>query len=147
LRMGHQVSRVLSRSFLAGLLTVLAGAFTPAHATHFRYGHLYWRRLTGNRVEFTLQAAFRRSNTPSFDECVNPGTGAVIPCTGAGGLSAVGAVIREDIGSPVLLPGDGTTIQVGTTGYLYFLVTSIDPTNNWFFGQALDPASLPAVDT
>src|SRR5262249_59568772 len=32
-------------------------------------------------------------------------------------------------------------------GALYYLVTSIDPTNNWLFGEALDAASLPAIDT
>ena len=71
---------------LGALPAVLgAGAWQPAEATHFRYGSLSWRPLGGNTVEFTLQNAWRRSNTPSFDDCVNPGTGAVIPRTGAGG--------------------------------------------------------------
>jgi hypothetical protein len=133
---------------LGALLAVLgAGAWQPAEATHFRYGSLTWRPLGGNTVEFTLQNAWRRSSTPSFDDCVNPATGMVTPCTGAGGLAAPGDVIREDIGSTTLFTGDGAEIQVGSQGLLYYLVTSIDITNNWLFGVALDPASLPAVDT
>lgn len=133
---------------LGALLGVLgAGAWQPAEATHFRYGSLTWRPLGGNTVEFTLQNAWRRSNTPSFDDCVNPGTGAVVPCSGAGGLAAPGDVIREDIGGTTLFTGDGGEIQVGSQGLLYYLVTSIDITNNWLFGVALDPASLPAIDT
>src|SRR5581483_3948598 len=135
------------RSAIAFVAVLVAGWWQPAYATHFRYGHISWRTIGTNKAEFTIQAAFRRSNTPSFDECVNPATGAVIACTGAGGLSAPGDIIREDIGDTTFFPGDGSEIQVGTTGYLYFKVTSIDPTNNWFFGLALDPASLPAVDT
>ncbi len=137
-----------ARLVLGALVVLLvAGGWQPARATHFRYGSLSWRPLGGNRVEFTLQDAWRRSNTPSFDDCVSPATGAVIPCTGAGGLAAPGDVIREDIGSTTLLPGDGSVIQVGSLGLLYYLVTSIDPTNNWLFGLALDPAKLPAIDT
>ncbi|HJQ83595.1 MAG TPA: hypothetical protein VKA21_05945 [Candidatus Binatia bacterium] len=133
---------------VGAVLTLLAcAAWTPAYATHFRYAHITWRPVSGNTVEFIIQAAWRRSASPTFDECVNPATGAVIACTGPGGLSGVGDVVREDIGDTTFFPGDGTEIRISGQDYLYFKVTSIDPTNNWFFAEALDPASLPAVDT
>ena len=47
-------------------LLVVGGAFAlaaPAHATHFRYGHVYWRGLSGNAVEFVVQGVFRRDDT------------------------------------------------------------------------------------
>src|SRR5204862_6794090 len=43
-------------------------------------------------------------------------------------------------------PGDASSI-VSPLGGLLYLVTSIDPTNQWLFALALDPASLPAIDT
>jgi hypothetical protein len=130
---------------LAAGLAVLGGV-DLAEATHFRYAHITWQPLGANTAEFRIQGAWRRSATPSHDECVNPATGTVIACTGAGGLAGIGDVIREDIGDTVFFPGDGTTISVDDD-WLYYLVTSIDPPNNWLFGEALDPESLPAVDT
>src|SRR5262245_38459547 len=132
---------------LVAALVVAGGVWTPAEATHFRYGHITWRSLGGNTVEFVVQAGFRRSNTPSFDECVNPATGSVIPCTGTGGLTAAGDIVREYIGDTTFFPGDGSEIKVPGKPYLYFKISSIDPTNNWFFAEALDPASLPTIDT
>jgi Thrombospondin type 3 repeat len=134
-------------ALIAAATLLGAGAWQPAEATHFRYGHITWRSLGGNKAEFVVQNGWRRSNTPSFDECVNPATGAVIPCTGGGGLAALGDIIREDIGDTTFFPGDGSEIKVSGQSYLYYKVTSIDPTNNWLVGEALDPASLPAVDT
>jgi hypothetical protein len=118
-----------------------------AHATHFRYGNITWRPVSGNTVEFVIQAGWRRDDDPSFDECVNPATGNVTPCTGAGGFPGSNDIIREDIGNTTFFPGDGAEIRVPGHTYLYYKVTSIDATNNWLFGEALDPASLPAVDT
>jgi len=137
---------------LATLVALAAGAWQPAAASHFRYAHISWVQTGPTSVAFTVQAAFRRSSTPTFDECVNPATGAVIACTGAGGLAAVGNVVREDIGDTRLNFGDGTEAYVSNPSnpgehYLYFLVTSIDPTNNWLLGAALDPATLSAADT
>lgn len=137
---------------LVGLALLLGAGARPAHATHFRYGHITWQAIGSNSATFTVQGAWRRSNTPSFDECVNPATLGVIPCTGAGGLAAVGNIIREDIGDTRLFFGDGTDASVANPSnpserFLLYQVTSIDPTNNWLFGLALNPASLPAVDT
>jgi hypothetical protein len=138
----------MRRLLPVALLFVLASAaWTPAHATHFRYGNITWRPLGGNKVEFVIQAAWRRDDNPSFDECVNPATGAVIACTGVGGFPGINDVIREDIGNTTFFPGDGSEIKVPGKTYLYYKVTSIDATNNWLFGEALDPAALPAVDT
>jgi hypothetical protein len=130
---------------LAGL-ALLGGLCEPAHASHFRYGSISWQPLGGNTVEFTVQGGWRRDDNPSFDDCVNPATGLVIPCTGPSGFAGVGDVIREDIGDTEFFPGEGPAISVGGQ-HLYYLVTSISPADNWLFGVALDPASLPAVDT
>jgi hypothetical protein len=138
--------RVTAIPLLAGLVILLGGSLQPAHASHFRYGSISWRPLGGNTAEFVVQSAWRRDAVPSQDECVNPGTGAVIACTGPGGLAGVGDVIREDIGDTEFFPGDGAVISVGGQ-HLYYLVTSINPAQNWLFGEALDPMSLPAVDT
>ena len=131
---------------LAGLVLLASGLFQPAHATHFRYGSISWRPLGGNTVEFIVQGGWRRDDQPSQDHCVDTANGMVISCTGPGGFAGVGDVIREEIGDTELLPGDNTVISVGGQ-FLYYLVTSINPAENWLFGEALDPASLPAVDT
>jgi hypothetical protein len=126
----------------------LVGASQPAFATHFRYGHISWSVLSGTTVQFTIQNAWRRNDSPSFNPCVNPATNSVIPCTGGDGFPAAGDVIREDIGDTRFNFGDGSpTVGSGVSGGLFYLVTAIDPANNWVFGQALDPLSLPALDT
>jgi hypothetical protein len=137
---------LLLSALLAGCAVLAGGGWQPASATHFRYGHIVWKPLGGNKVEFRIQGAWRRDNNPSQDRCVNPATGAIIPCTGPSGFAGVGDIIREEIGDTVFFPGDGSTISVGGD-WLYYQVTSIDPPNNWFFGEALDPARLPIVDT
>jgi len=145
-------SRTIQIGALVTLVTLAGGAWQPAVATHFRYAHLSWVQTGATSVAFTVQAAFRRSASPSFDECVDPASGSVIPCSGAGGLADVGDVIREDIGDTRLVFGDGTEAYVSNPSnpsehYLYFVVTSIDPDDNWLLGIALDPAGLPAIDT
>ena len=120
----------------------------PAFATHFRYTHISWDKVSGNTVEFFIQSSFRRSNSPSFNPCVNPSTNTVIPCTGPGGLPAVGDVIRESIGDTRFNFGDGSpTVGSPSGGGLFYLVTAIDPANDWLSGRALDTASLPTLDT
>ncbi|HEV7732924.1 MAG TPA: putative Ig domain-containing protein [Candidatus Binatia bacterium] len=132
--------------------TLVASVFLaggqPAHATHFRHGQISWSVVAGNTVEFTVQNSWRRNDNPSFNPCINVATLGTIPCTGPSGFPAPGNVIREDIGDTVFNFGDGspTVGSPGGRGLLY-LVTSIDPTNNWLFGLALDPANLPAIDT
>jgi cysteine-rich repeat protein len=138
-----------SRAYLSGLVlaALVLGTAPAARATHFRYTHISWSVVSGTTVAFTVQSSWRRNDTPSFNPCVNPATNTVIPCTG-GGLPLPGDIIREDIGDTRLDFGDGSpTVGSGSSGGLFYLVTSIDPTNNWLFGLALDPSSLPTVDT
>jgi cysteine-rich repeat protein len=140
---------------LAGfVIAALAlGVVPAARATHFRYSQISWTPVGGNTVAFTVQSSWRRSNTPSFNPCVSVVTNSVIPCSGADGLALPGDVIREDIGDTQLFfssAGEGDpSPPVGSPGGggLYYLVTSVDPVNNWLFGVALDPASLPTIDT
>ncbi len=132
------------RLVTAAALAVLPGV---AHATHFRYGHVNWRSLGTDTVEFRVQTAWRRSANPSFNPCVDVATNQTVPCSGADGLPAPGDVIWEDVGDSVLDFGDGTPPVASPNGALYFLVTSVDVANDWLFGLALDPASLPAIDT
>jgi cysteine-rich repeat protein len=142
-------SKRSSPPLLAGLLlgALVLGATQDARATHFRYTHISWSVVSGTTVAFTVQSSWRRNDTPSFNPCVNPSTNTVIPCTG-GGLPMPGDIIREDIGDTRLDFGDGSpTVGSGASGGLFYLVTSIDPTDNWIFGLALDPSSLPTIDT
>jgi hypothetical protein len=71
----------------------------------------------------------------------------IVPCTGPGGLPGVGDVIAEFIGLTQFSWGDGSAPVGSPLGPLLYVVNSIDPANNWLFGLALDPASLPAIDT
>jgi cysteine-rich repeat protein len=137
------------RRALALAILLLADVFSGvAHATHFRYGHLTWQLVSGTTVEFTLQNVFRRDDNPTVNPCVNPSTNTVIPCSGGDGFAAPGDVIRENIGDTRLNFGDGSpTVGSPGNGGLFYLVTSVDPTNNWVFGLAIDPAALPAIDT
>jgi len=133
--------------FAIAMLLLAFGGVPAAQATHFRYATSSWVPLSGNTVSFTLQAAWRRDGTPSFNPCINVVTNATVPCSGPGGFPGVGDVVREDIGDTRFIPGDGSPAIGSPTGGLYFLVTAIDPANNWLLGIALDPADLPAVDT
>ncbi len=142
--------RASTRLLVLGAALGMALA-SPALATHFRYAHINWDRTVGTTVEFTVQGSFRRSASPSFNPCINVATNGVIPCSGSESpipLPMPGDVIREDIGDTMLFPGDASTPKGSPGGNgLYYLVTSVDPTNNWVFGQALDATSLPAIDT
>ncbi len=122
-------------------LIVSEGAF----ASHFRYGHFNWQpAATGNTIDFTLQNAFRRSG---YGSCVNTATNTSMPCTGPGGGPGVGDIILETVGGTVFNPGDASGTIGSPLGPLMYRVASIDPANDWLFGMALDPASLPAHDT
>ena len=117
---------------------------TPASATHFRYGQITWTQDGGNSVNATVQLAWRRA---SFISCVDPthanvltdpfGTAAV-PCSGGDGFVSLG-----DVTAPFTSALDWG--DASTQTQLYFLVTSVDLANNWFFGVALDLTSLPSV--
>ncbi len=163
-------------ALIAAATVMLAGAWQPAEATHFRYGNLTWvpAASPARTVNFQLTDAFRRTASPSFDPCVSPSnTATIVACTGPGPkfcasggsvgascatnstcggsnicspLHGVGDVIREDIGGSQLDFGDGSHTPAGSAPLVY-VVTSIDTTNQWSFGKALDPAGLPAIDT
>src|SRR5438876_7542833 len=129
------------------LWAVLAGGGQPAYATHFRYGHISWAPVTGNTIQFTIQNAFRRSlGPPKAYDCIDPATLDIIPCSAADGLPGPGDVFAEDVGGTQFLPGDDSVID-SPLGALLYVVTSIDPVSEWLFALALDPDSLPAVDT
>ena len=141
--------RITTAVCAAAVIVLWAVTVTDvASATHFRYGHYSWKPASGNTIEFTLQNAFRRDGY----SCVDPATGtpstspSPVSCTGPGGLPGIGDVFVEFIGGTVFNTGDGG--QVGSpSGPLLYKVTSIDPANNWVFALALDPSSLPSVDT
>jgi hypothetical protein len=143
---------LLIRSTLALVSACLLASVivTTASATHFRYGQITWTQVSGNTVEATVQLAWRRAE---FITCVDPThpnvlsapfpdpdmpDNAAIPCSGPDGFVGMG-----DVAAPftaALEWGDGIS---PTT--LYILVTSVDLVNNWFFGVALDPTSLPST--
>jgi hypothetical protein len=124
------------------LLTVALSAVS-AWATHFRYGHYLWIPVGGNTIDVTVQNAFRRNGYV----CRDPATGGVIPCRPGDGLPQVNDVILETIGATTFNWGDGSAPVGSPFGPLLYIVTSVDFVNNWWFGLALDPASLPAINT
>jgi hypothetical protein len=127
---------------LAALWGILGAGAQLANASHFRYGHYFWKPSGGNDVEFTLQNAFRRDGYA----CIDPVSQTGIACSASDGFPGVGDVVVENIGGTIFLPGDGAAIS-SPLGSLEYLVTAIDPAQNFLFALALDPASLPAVDT
>lgn len=125
----------------------------PAYAeeeghTHFRYGHYTWVPSGGNTIEFTLQNAWRRNAYSSSNgRCIDTVTLFSVPCSEPDGFPGIGDVVVEIQGYTLFDPGDGSGTVGSPLGPLMYLVTSIDPVNNWIFGLALDPTSLPAIDT
>lgn len=103
--------------------------------------------VTGNTVQFTIQNAWRRSTSPWLAySCIDPATFATVPCSAPDGLPGPGDVFYEYGGGTQLSTGDVGVIG-SPLGPLLYVVTSIDPINEWLFASALDPASLPAIDT
>ncbi|MCF6338540.1 MAG: hypothetical protein L3J84_11415 [Gammaproteobacteria bacterium] len=68
-----------------------------------------------------------------------------VACTGPAGVAGVGDVIFERIGRSQFNWGDGSRVS-SPFGSLLYLVTSIDPANNWLSGVAVDPTSLPIAN-
>jgi hypothetical protein len=123
-------------------------AATLAYATHFRYGTVIWRPLGGQTVEFTIQSGWRRSAYDTLSgRCIDPITVSPIACSGADDMAGVGDIIVEFQGFTQFFPGDGTSPFGSTLGPLLYLVTGIDPANDSLTGFALDPNSLPLLDT
>jgi len=79
--------------------------------------------------------------------CLDPTMLTTIPCSGSDGLPGVDDVISETIGGTTLNWGDGSPPVSSPTGQLLYVIREFDPVNNWVAGFALDPASLPALDT
>jgi len=118
---------------------------TAAQATHFRYGHIAWTAgTTTNSVNVRLLNAWRGNAYNS--RCVNLVSMIGTACTGPNGVAGVGDIIVERIGDSRFNWGDGS--RVGSPfGPLLYLVTSIDPMNNWLSGVAVDPTSLPIANS
>jgi hypothetical protein len=127
----------------AALCALLAG---NAHATHFRFGHITWGSDSGTEVQVTIQNAWRRdAYSTGNSRCIDVATLTSVPCTGPGGLAGIGDVIVEQQGFTTFNWGDGSPPLSSPLGALLYLVTSIDIADNWLFGLALDPNSLPLL--
>ena len=136
--------RALVLSLLATVVAIGQASAGPV----FKGGRITWSSVTTRRVEFVIESSFRRDvYTNANGHCVNPVTLAGISCSGADGRPEVGDVIVESEGDTTFNAGDGTPAIASPLGSLLYLVTSVDKTANLFYGSALDPASLPAVDT
>ncbi len=131
---------------------MLGGGGDTAYAdddghTHFRYGLYSWSSVGGNTIEFELQNAWRRTAYSTGNgRCIDLATLGSIACSEPDGFAGVGDVVVEFQGFTLFDPGDGSPSVGSPLGPLMYLVTSIDPANNWLFGLALDPSSFPAVD-
>lgn len=126
-----------------GLTVLLVGAGT-AEASHLRYLHHYYvpAGVSGTTVDFTLQAAWRRSYPINF--CVSPGgTWPIVSCTGPGGLPGVGDAVAADWD---FVADTGVTYTTPRGGLVY-RVTSIDVAQDWLFGVAIDPTTGDPNDT
>ena len=95
---------------LLGLLLLT----TALQASHFRYGSISWRHLSGTTVEFKVQQAWRMS---FFFNSV----------------PALGTEVTVE----QLIFGDGGSALINLT------VTSVDPTNDWFFGETTITHTYP----
>lgn len=125
------------------VLATLLGSAEMGEATHFRFGHLTWRPISGNTVEFRLQTVWRRNGYV----CRSPITLGIVPCSSPDGLPGNGDVILETIGGTLLIVGDGSPPVGSPLGPLMLVVTAIEPAQNWLFAEALDPGALPVVKT
>ena len=134
-------------SFLRSLLSagLLIGGLASAVSAQgvSRHGHITWQQTSSGVVEFTIQNVWRRS--AYGDKCVSPVTERFVPCSGRGGAPGIGDLILELEGSTTFDPGDDS-LPIGSPALMY-LVTAVDVDANWILGLALDPASLPQVDT
>lgn len=133
-------------------MAAVAGLPGSASATHERATLITWAPTSGNAVEFTITGAWRRSaystgNSRCRDVTdVTPPVLRSIPCTGADGYAGVGDVIIESLGGTQFDPGQGSLIS-SPLGALLYVVTAVDPANDWLYATAIDPSSLPAIDT
>jgi hypothetical protein len=110
-------------AIVAAVFGVLSGGpfAASALASHGRYNHVTWTELGPNTADFTVNGGFRRSGYSG---------------TAPDGRPAIGDIINEGIGATSLIFGDGSA-----TGTLRFLVTAINPSEDWLLGLALEPGS------
>lgn len=112
-------------AMLVGLSSLVCAR--PAEASHFRYGHITWRRTGRNTVQLTLTCAFRRSGYVG---------------TAKDGMPAVGDTFDEDIGGTELDLGDGSVIRgTGSFPGMKFVTVAIDPDKDLVIGRAIDPTT------
>jgi subtilisin-like proprotein convertase family protein len=129
----HRRWSLLRFIILTVFLTGLSGAFAkPAEASHFRYGHVTWRKVKGNTVDFTLTCAFRRGGDPITGI---PGYAGTAP----DGYLAVGDLFDENIGGTTLVVGGLDQITGINGGPLTFICVAIDPVKNYAIARAIDP--------
>jgi len=98
----------------------------PAEATHFRYGHLTFKKIAPTTAEFTLTCAFRRSGYSG---------------RAPDGFVAVGDRFSENIGGTVLNFGDNSFVSGPGGGGLTFLAIAIDPIRDYVIARATDPVT------
>lgn len=140
--------KLISRALLAVLPLILLIPFSLllppslAEATHFRGAEISWLPNGGTSIQFSVTTAFRRDGY----SCINPSTLGNKPCSASDGLPGEGDLIEEYIGGSIFEFGDGSSLG-SPLGPLIYEVTSIDPTNNWLYGEAIDPAKLPTIST
>lgn len=137
---------------IKGFLFLLAAVLMPAAsmATHFQYGLISWQPVAGTTVQFTIQNSWRLSAySTNLSRCIDPAspTLAPIPCTGDNGFAGLGDVIVEFQGFTQFDPGDNSGLIGSPLGPLLYLVTGVSPATDSLFGFAIDPSSLPAIDT
>jgi hypothetical protein len=106
-----------SNRWLSGLFALLCLAALPtvAEASHFRFGHITWKRLGGNTVEITVREAWRRS---ACGTALNVGD------------VACGLVFLDF--------GDGTSVLVTSK------VTAVDAAADWFAGTFIVNHTYPS---
>ena len=91
---------------IVGAVALLTcGLAATAHASHFRFAHNTWRRLSGNTVEFTSTQAWRL------------GAESPLPIDFGDGFSDIGS--STVIGSFTDLAGEGYTILRYTVQHTY----------------------------
>jgi hypothetical protein len=125
------------------LLALLGTGVGEVNATHFRYGNFVWRQADG--PGFSIQATFFNAWRRDGYVCYSPATLEVVPCLPGDGYPRPTDVILETIGGTLIDWGDGSQDTGSPLGPLMYVVTSVSPQNNWWFGNAMNPNALPGI--
>ncbi|TCJ14349.1 HYR domain-containing protein [Flaviaesturariibacter flavus] len=101
------------RNFKKAKLTLFTFLFLfaalAAEASHFRYGNISWRWVSGRTIEFKVSQAYRRSYTTTF-------TNAVVGST----VSGIGSLNFGD----------------NSAGTINLVVSSVNVAEDWIYGEA-----------